>query len=135
MQKVRDLFPDPNYSSFTKECVKVGEAIEALGYELLTEHYSQGLQGMTFKKGSSMVGITVEDQVGPQCPICGQEIDHLRCARYHTARGRASIKEKFKAVEIELNDESNEVAYSCPHCFAFVTNDSEEARRILLGVI
>ncbi len=53
--KVRETFNSEkaaNYSEFTRETVKVGEALEALGYELESEVYSQGTQTLLYKRGA-----------------------------------------------------------------------------------
>lgn len=63
--KVRDTFKTPkaaDYSEFTKEVVKVGEAIEALGYDLEDENYSQGEQGLGYRKGKFVVSVTIEEE-------------------------------------------------------------------------
>ena len=59
---VRDSFRDPEYSNFTKECVRVGETLEGLGYELESENYSQGEQAFNFVKGNFTVCLLIEEK-------------------------------------------------------------------------
>jgi hypothetical protein len=59
--KVRKSFTDPDYSPFTKECVKVGESLEVLGYKLDNEYYSQGEQTFNFRKGAFRIHVAIEE--------------------------------------------------------------------------
>jgi len=59
--KIREAFKDPNFSNFTKEVVKVGEAVEALGYKLKAENYSQGVQGLSFSKRRFIITVVIEE--------------------------------------------------------------------------
>jgi len=63
--KVRDTFASAeavNFSEFTRETVKVGEALEALGYQLEDggEHYSQGTQSLLYRRGAFRVSLSLE---------------------------------------------------------------------------
>ena len=65
--KVRDIFASAeaaNYSPFTRETVKVGEALEALGYELEEggEMYSQGTQSLLYRRGAFRVSLSLEQE-------------------------------------------------------------------------
>jgi len=64
-KKVRETFASEeaaNYSEFTRETVKVGEALEALGYELEEEGevYSQGTQTLLYRRGAFRVSLSLE---------------------------------------------------------------------------
>jgi len=67
--KVKEIFSDEqamNYSDFTREIVRVGEAIEALGYELTDHTYSQGEQFLFFSHGGLILSVSImeaEDEV------------------------------------------------------------------------
>lgn len=63
--KVRETFTSEeaaNYSEFTRETVKVGEALEALGYELEEggERYSQGTQSLLYRRGTFRVSLSLD---------------------------------------------------------------------------
>ena len=61
--KVRDTFVSPeaaDFSPFTRETVKVGEALEALGYTLEEEHYSQGTQTLLYRRGDFRVSLSID---------------------------------------------------------------------------
>ncbi len=57
--KVREVFKNPDYSPFTKECVKVGEALEDLGYKLEAENYCQGEQIFCYSKGEHTITVSI----------------------------------------------------------------------------
>lgn len=57
--KVRESFTEPDYSDFTKECVRVGEAMEAMGFTLEAENYSQGEQSFSFRRGDFRVEVLI----------------------------------------------------------------------------
>lgn len=59
--RVRDSFGNPEYSDFAREAVAVGEVIETQGFELQGEHYSQGEQSFTFRKGEHVLFVTLGD--------------------------------------------------------------------------
>lgn len=64
--RVRDAFASAeaaNYSPFTQETVKVGEALEAIGYRLEEDgdHYSQGTQTLLYRRGPFQVSVSIEE--------------------------------------------------------------------------
>jgi len=59
--KVRGVFANPDFSSFTKTAVEVGEALENQGWKLLSEQYSQGTQTFHFGKGEFLVDVHIEE--------------------------------------------------------------------------
>ncbi len=60
--KVRETFKNPDYSAYTRECVRVGEALEGLGYELKSENYSQGEQVFRFSNGEHTIIVIIEGE-------------------------------------------------------------------------
>jgi hypothetical protein len=59
--KVRETVKDPNFSPFTQEIVRVGEAIENLGYKLDNENYSQGEQAFNFSRGRMKATVLISE--------------------------------------------------------------------------
>jgi hypothetical protein len=59
--KVRETLKNPNFSPFTKEIVRVGEAIEKLGYDLTNENYSQGEQAFNFSRERMRVTVLISE--------------------------------------------------------------------------
>jgi hypothetical protein len=60
--KVREAVKDPNFSPFTKEVIRIGEAIENLGYRLDNENYSQGEQAFNFSHGDMRVTVLISGE-------------------------------------------------------------------------
>jgi len=60
--KVRNVFRDPDFSSFVRAAVEAGEALEKKGWELDREHYSQGTQSFVFKKETFIASLQVEQE-------------------------------------------------------------------------
>jgi len=62
--KVKEIFPNEeamNYSDFTRAIVRVGEAIESLGYELDYHSYSQGEQLLSFSHGDFHITVSISE--------------------------------------------------------------------------
>lgn len=62
VMKVRAVFKDPDYSEFTRTAVELGESLEAKGWELKHEHYSQGVQTFGFKRGQFHIDVLIEEE-------------------------------------------------------------------------
>ncbi len=60
--KVRETFKNPDYSAYTRECVRIGELFEDLGYELKSENYVQGEQVFRFSNGKHTVIVSIEGE-------------------------------------------------------------------------
>lgn len=60
--KARGVFQNPDYSEFTRTAVEVGETLEAKGWVLESEFYSQGVQTFNSRRGKFMVNLIIEEE-------------------------------------------------------------------------
>jgi len=58
--KVSDMLTSQlDYSPFTLECVKVGEAMEALGYRLIDSRFANNQQTFVFQNEDMIVAVVL----------------------------------------------------------------------------